>query len=144
MAIKTPAYFVYYAKTYKLESTPDGGLAGYLLNLKTGDFEERNDLIDKVLWATTGEIDPVDEASFIDGTEIARAEYLRGDGPIFALYETIEGLHDQAEAEGRRVAKDELALIRSLRRRTFKMWEEEFARRAAGEPPTFGYRSLAV
>lgn len=135
--VQTPSYHTYYNKTYRIDSTPEGGLTGHLLDLETGEFKENNRLIDTVLFNRGGEIDSVDEAEFMDVTEQERAHYLRGDGPIFALYDTIKGIYDQAKSEGRRVTKDELALIKSLRRRTFGLWEEEFARRAAGEPPTF-------
>jgi hypothetical protein len=37
----------------------------------------------------------------------------------------------------------ELAEVLSLRHRTFQMWEDEFARRAAGEAPSFTYTSVA-
>jgi hypothetical protein len=69
-----------------------------------------------VYHATSGEISKVDEDEFIDDTEITRADYLNGDDP------------------------QELALIKALRR-TFTMWEQEFARQAAGEPPTNTYTS---
>ncbi|MDT7724707.1 MAG: hypothetical protein QOI21_1283 [Actinomycetota bacterium] len=135
--VQTPSYFTYYNKTYRIDATPEGGLTGHLLDLETGEFKENNRLIDTVLFNRAGEIDAVDEAEFIDATERERARYLRGDGPIFALYDTIKGLYDQAKSEGRRVTKDELALIKSLRRKTYQLWEDELARRAAGEPPTF-------
>jgi hypothetical protein len=135
--VETPAYFIYFNKTYRIDSTPEGGLVGHLLDLGTGEFKPNSRHIDTVLFNRSPEIDSVDELEFIDATERERAHYLRGDGPIFALYDTIQGLYDQAKAEGRRVSKEELALIKSLRRKTYQLWEDEFARRAAGEPPTF-------
>jgi len=135
--VQTPSYFVYYNKTYRIDSTPEGGLTGRLLDLATGEFKEENRLIDTVLFNRKPEIDSVDEAEFVDQTEQERMHYLRGEGTIFALYETIAGLYAQAKSEGRRVTPEELALIKSLRRRTYQLWEDEFARRAAGEPPTF-------
>lgn len=139
----TPQYFAYYNKTFFMEtSTIDNLDRGYLLNLRSGDFDERNDLIREVLFATTEDIHPRSHDDFIVNTEELRAHYLRGDGPIFALYETIAGIHEQREAENRRFSDQERALIRTLRHRTFQMWTEEFKRRAAGEAPTFQYNSI--
>jgi hypothetical protein len=135
--VETPMYFEYYNKTYRIDSTPEGGLTGHLLDLATGEFKENNGLIDDVLFNRKPEINSVDEAQFVDQTEQERMHYLRGDGTIFALYETIAGLYDQAKREGRRITREELALVRSLRRRTYQLWEDEFARRAAGAAPTF-------
>jgi hypothetical protein len=142
MAIETPSYFVYYNRTYRIDSTPDGGLTGYLLDLETGEFEQTAEPIDDVLFNRKPEIRSVDEARFIDETEQARSYYLRGDGPVFALYDTINGLYDQAKAEGRRLGPEEKALIKSLRRKTYQLWEDELARRAAGEPPSFPVKTI--
>ncbi|WP_414936546.1 hypothetical protein [Amycolatopsis sp. cmx-11-51] len=136
--IETPAYFTYYAQTYRVDATPDGGLTGYLLNLRTGEFEEDPSHVREVLRAmASSDISKVPEQKFVQETELARARYLKGDGPIFALYETIDGLYEQARREERGTQPQEIALIQSLRKRTFEMWAEESARRAAGEPPSF-------
>jgi hypothetical protein len=142
MAIETPAYFVYYNKTYRVDATPEGGLTGHLLDLETGEFERAPELIDDVMFNRKPEIRTVDEARFIDETEQARSYYLRGDGAVFALYDTINGLYDQAKAEGRRISAEEKALIKSLRRKTYQLWEDELARRAAGEPPSFPVKTI--
>ncbi|RZQ65023.1 hypothetical protein [Amycolatopsis suaedae] len=143
MALTTfPRYYEYYKKTFRIDETPDGGMVGYLHNWDTGRFDQRTDLIDKVLFATSNpEISRLDEDEFLDETERKRASYLQGDGPIFALYETINGLYAAAKSEGRRLTAEEWALVMSIRRRTFRMWDEEFARQDAGEPPSFAYRS---
>lgn len=136
--IETPGYFTYYAQTYRVDSTPDGGLTGYLLNTRTGEFDEDPSHVREVLWAmASSDISKVSEEKFVQETELARAYELKGTGPIFALYETIDGLYDQAERENRRLTPQESALIKALRKRTFKMWEDELARRAAGQPPSF-------
>ncbi|RSM82283.1 hypothetical protein DL991_05200 [Amycolatopsis sp. WAC 01375] len=136
--IQTPSFYTYFGKTYRIESTPDGGLTGYLLNLRSGEFDEKPEHVREVMWAmASSDISKVSEEKFVQETERARERYLKGSGPVFALYETIDGLYQQARRENRRVEPQESALIRSLRKRTFKMWEDELARRAAGEPPTF-------
>jgi hypothetical protein len=142
MTTPMPRYYKYYNRTYKLDRLPNGNIAGFLLNLHTGAFEENNDHIFEVRFDNAPEIRSLDEARFIEETERERQRYLRGDGPIFALYDTIQAILDQVRAENRRISPEERALIVSLRRRTFQMWDEEFARRAAGEPPTFEFRSV--
>jgi len=142
MTVETPSYFKHYATPFKLVSTADGGLAGYSLHRRSGRFVKDNDKIDDVLWAQAGEIGPISYEGFVTETEALRRKYLRGDGPIFALYGTIDAMKSVAEEEGRRLARPELDLMRALYKRTFKMWEEEFARRDAGEPPSFTYATV--
>jgi hypothetical protein len=141
MAFQTPMFYKYYSQTYRIDSTPDGGLKGTILNLRTGFFEEDQDSshIRELIWSTTESNirGPFNEEKFIRETEVERNQYLTGDGPIFALYETIRGIDDVAVREGRRRTKQETALIHALQKRTFKMWEDEAARRAAGQAPTF-------
>lgn len=140
MTIETPSYFLYFGRTFVIDSTPDGGLAGSLLNWDTGEFEPDHEPIQKVLFATSdSDISALSRERFVQRTERIRRE-LTGDGPIFALYETIDSIHAQAKAENRRVTDEELDLIESIQRRTFAMWEDELARRAAGEPPSFTVR----
>lgn len=136
--IQTPSFYKYFGKTYRVESTSDGGLTGYLLNPRTGEFDEKPEHVREVMWAmASSDISKVPEEKFVQETERARAYELKGSGPIFALYETIDGLYAQAKSEDRRLEPQESALIMALRQRTFKMWEDELALRAAGQPPTF-------
>jgi len=139
MAFQTPMFYKYYSQTYRIDSTPEGGLKGTILNLRTGFFEEDSSHIRELIWSTTESNirGPFDEDRFVQETESERSQYLTGDGPIFALYETMLGIDDVAVREGRRRTKQETALIHALQKRTFKMWEDEAARRAAGQAPTF-------
>ncbi len=68
-------------------------------------------------------------------------EHLRGTGPVFALYDTITAIFEQRRTEQRHLSPDERALITSLFQRTYKMWEDEFARQDAGQAPSFSYTS---
>lgn len=142
MTLPMPLFFKYFNKTYKLDRRANGNVHGSMLNLHTGAFEDNNQHIDDVLFATSeAEIRTINEDRFVQQTKIERQRYLRGDGPIFAFYDTIKGINDQALAENRKYAPEERALIVTLRKRTFQIWEEEFARRAAGEPPSFEFTS---
>jgi hypothetical protein len=140
MAFQTPMFYKYYSRTYRIDSTPDGGLVGFLLDLRTGFFVQDSSHIREVIWSTTESNigGPFAEDRFVQETERERDFHLTGDGPIFALYETVAGLHEQArKRESRRLEPQESALVQSIYQRTFKMWEDEAARRAAGEAPTF-------
>ncbi|HET6289119.1 MAG TPA: hypothetical protein VFG15_20525 [Amycolatopsis sp.] len=140
--IEIPVYFDFYHSTYRVDTTPDGSLAGYLLNLRTGRIDEDNSRIRTVLHAREEDIEVVGEDRYVELTEARRAHHLRGDGPIFALYETIQAIHDAADQASRPLEPAEDAMIRVTRARTFRMWEQEFARRDAGEPPSFRFWSL--
>ncbi|MEC3974644.1 hypothetical protein [Amycolatopsis sp. H20-H5] len=141
MSIETPSFHQYYAKTYRVDATADGGLTGHLLNLETGAFDQDDSRITEVLRAgSSSDISRLDEAEFIVETERARSWQLTGDGPIFALYDDIEALHELAKQERRAFTAPERARLAELRNRTFTLWEEEFARRAVGQAPTFDYR----
>ncbi len=131
-------FFRYYAKTYRIDRTPGGRQRGTILDLTTGLFVEDTENLGEVLGATTtSHIAGLSEERFVQVSEAARNRYLVGDGPIFALYETVNGIDALAVKEGRSRTPDETALIKALYKRTFKLWEEEAARRAAGEPPSF-------
>ncbi|MFK0243244.1 hypothetical protein ACIQUM_00985 [Amycolatopsis azurea] len=133
MTIRTPLFYSYYARTYRIDTTADGGLIGHILNLDTGEFDEDNTRLREVLHAGgTSDIDSIGEAEFVQETEAARGDNLSGGGPIFALYDTIRAL-------GR--SPQELALVHSLRTRTYGLWEAELARRASGQPPSFSVAS---
>ncbi|MEU4639151.1 hypothetical protein [Micromonospora sp. NPDC023814] len=127
-----PAYFSYYKSPVKMVGTPDGGIRAWRLSHATGGWEPADDLIEEILFAVGGEISSLTVDSFVEWTEHDRGRYLRGEGPVFALYETIRAIVESAQAEGRQLTTKELALVRGIRRRTFVMFEEELQR--AGDP----------
>ncbi|MCI4064403.1 hypothetical protein MRQ36_18065 [Micromonospora sp. R77] len=127
-----PAYFSYFWSPVKMMPTPDGGLTAWRLSIDTGGWETANDLVDEILFAVGGEISVLTADQFIQYTEHDRGRYLRGDGPVFALYETVRAIEDAADTERRRLTPQEQALVRGIRRKTFVMFEEELQR--AGDP----------
>jgi hypothetical protein len=139
--VDTPSYFKYYGRPFVLDTDSEGNWTGHLLNTATGEFERDDRPVPEVLLATsTSEVAVLTRERFIWRTEQER-ERLEGDGPVFALYDTVNAIYEQARREGRKsITDEERALVRSIRRRTFAMWEHEMARRAAGEPPTFTVR----
>jgi hypothetical protein len=131
--MRLPRFFEYYGSSLKLVETPDGGVTGWRLSDKTGGWEPANNLIDRALFAGGGEeIYEISPDEFVWLTEQERGRYLDGDGPVFALYKTVEALQDTIRAERRYPTPHEQALITGIRRRTFVMFEEQLQQ--AGDP----------
>ncbi|MGQ5260221.1 hypothetical protein ACTWLT_05635 [Micromonospora sp. ZYX-F-536] len=127
-----PSYYLYYQSPVKIVETPDGGARVWRVLIDTGGWQEKNDLFVEITLGVGGEIFRRTAEDFVQEVEAFRAHYLTGDGPIFALYETVRSLQDLADAEGRHLTTKERALVRGIRRRTFVMFEEQL--RAAGDP----------
>ncbi|MFE9688697.1 hypothetical protein [Micromonospora sp. NPDC005806] len=125
-------YFDYYETPVKLVPTPEGGLAAWRLDRETGGWQPANDLVDEILFAMGGDIFVRSPERFVQRTEEERGRYVKGEGPIFALYETVRAIEDAAIAEQRPYTVEEVALITGIRRRTFVMFEEQL--RQAGDP----------
>ncbi|MDZ5445231.1 hypothetical protein U2F26_21275 [Micromonospora sp. 4G57] len=112
--------------------TADGGVAGWRLSWDTGGWQPANNLIDKVLFVGGDEIDEITRDEFVQRTEHDRGRYLKGEGPVFALYETVRAIEETLGREQRYPTLREQALISGIRRRTFVMFEEALQR--AGDP----------
>ncbi|MEU5946049.1 hypothetical protein ABZ793_10865 [Micromonospora sp. NPDC047465] len=129
---RLPAFFSYYETPLKLISDEVGQIQGWRLSRKTGGWERADELVRKVLFVGGDEIEELSRDEFIGFTEHDRGRYLRGSGPIFALYETVSAIEEQADAERRPLTPHEAALVTGIRRKTFVMFEEELRR--AGDP----------
>ncbi|XVV00404.1 hypothetical protein ACQPW3_23525 [Actinosynnema sp. CA-248983] len=136
------SYYMYYDRTLVVERLADGTRRGFLLDWDTGEFEPADEhVLLRVRGAsTTADISGIDEDEFVLRTELVREDRLTGDGPIFALYAAIDTLYARKDAERRRFTEDEFEVVTHIRRRTFALWEQEAARRARGEQPTFTAR----
>ncbi|MDR7279181.1 hypothetical protein [Catenuloplanes atrovinosus] len=127
-----PYYFLYYKVPGKMVATSEGGAAIWRLSGEAGGWEPRNDIADDILYGTTQEVNVLTREEFVQKTEAVRGRYLRGEGPVFALYDTIRGIEEVAEAENRRLSDRERLLVEGLRRRTYVMFETELL--AQGDP----------
>ncbi|MFG1720021.1 hypothetical protein ACGFII_15465 [Micromonospora chalcea] len=125
-------FFLYYDSPVKLVETADGGVASWRLSLDTGGWRAANNLVDRVLFGRDDEIFEIDPEEFVWYVEQERGLSLRGDGPIFALYETVRAIQDTLREERRYPTPQEQALIKGIRRRTFVMFEEQLQQ--AGDP----------
>jgi hypothetical protein len=130
--VELPAYFEHYDTPVKLVATPDGGYAAWKLDRSTGGWLSAEDLVDDVIGGVGGEIYVRSAGAFVQHVERLRGRYLRGEGEIFALYETVRALEAPAVAERRPFTTEEAALVTGIRRRTFVMFEEQLQR--AGDP----------
>jgi hypothetical protein len=137
--IELPRYYDYHNNAFKMVEISDGSLRGYLLNFDTGRFEIANSLLQKILFSRGEDISNIDESEFVRITEINRKRYLDGEGEIFALYKQIDDWFTQRDKLPRDEWLNKRDLISELRRRSFRMWEDEFAHQKAGEPPSFRY-----
>jgi hypothetical protein len=131
--LRFPAYHTHLGRPVKLLPSPDGGLAMWDYDEETGGWEPANHLVDEVLFAVGGEVSgPMSKDRFIQKVEAERALYVEGEGPIFALYETVRAIEDASDEEGRDLTPTEAALVAGLRRKTYAMFEAELVRR--GDP----------
>ncbi|MEU8393086.1 hypothetical protein [Micromonospora sp. NPDC048842] len=116
----------------KIVETPDGGARVWRVAIDTGAWQEKNDLFSEIVFDIGGDVFRRTPEDFVQEVEAFRAHYLEGEGPIFALYETVRSIQLIADAEARHETPKEQALIRGIRQRTFVMFEEQL--RAAGDP----------
>ncbi|MEV6372640.1 hypothetical protein [Micromonospora musae] len=126
----------------KIVATPEGGARVWKVSIDTGGWVEQNQLFEEILLAIGGEIFTRSVDEFVQEVEAYRGHYLRGEGPIFALYETVRAITDAQARERRYPTPTEIALIEGVRRRTFVMFEEELQR--AGDPgadPSLGQQA---
>ncbi|MFD6634887.1 hypothetical protein ACFWDN_03620 [Micromonospora chalcea] len=130
--VELPAYFEHYDTPVKLVATPDGGHAAWKLDRSTGGWRLADELVDDVIGGVGGEIYVRSADAFVQHVEQVRGRYLSGEGPIFALYETVRALAAPAIAERRPFTAEEAALIKGIRRQTFVMFEEHLQQ--AGDP----------
>ncbi|MEV0464138.1 hypothetical protein AB0I30_24435 [Nocardia tengchongensis] len=138
---ESPSFFRFRNGTIRLEEPEHGTVIGQRLNIRTGAFEpaSREDIDEVLKPGADLDFSELSEERFVRETEEARSTYLRGDGPIFDVYREVDAIFERAEQERRRLAPEERERIADLYRTTFRTWQEEFARRTAGEAPTFRY-----
>ncbi|MEM8534912.1 MAG: hypothetical protein AAGF95_28995 [Chloroflexota bacterium] len=127
-----PRYYIYYSRPVKMVRTAEGRVQVLKMNWETGDFEPGIELVDELFAAREQEIFRIDdEEEFIQELERARGRHVQGEGPVFALYETINALVETMRNERRVFTDEERALVRGLRRQTHVLFEEHLAQQRA-------------
>ncbi|MFG3710044.1 hypothetical protein [Micromonospora sp. NPDC047730] len=127
-----PSFYSYYESPVKFVRTPDGGVAAWRLSKDNGGWVPADHLIRKILLVGGDEIEELTREEFVQLTEHDRGYYLRGEGAVFALYETVRAIQDVLASERRYPTPTETALIAGIQRRTFVMFEEQLQR--SGDP----------
>lgn len=141
-SLEYPKYFIYNDRPVVHIKTADGGMDCLGMRYSTGEFDRMMEYADgrdnRDAW-----VSEVSRDEFIQCIEATRAEYLKGDGPVFTLYEMIDGLIEVPREQGQRISEESLALIRSLRKKTHELFEADLlAQGRTGTPNEDG--SLAV
>ncbi|MCX4474228.1 hypothetical protein OOK41_28640 [Micromonospora sp. NBC_01655] len=132
-----PSYYRYYASPVKIVTSVDGGAQVWRVSIDTGGWLQENDLFEEIVFAVGGEVFTISPDRFVQEVEAYRGRYLSGQGPIFALYETVKAIVDAGARQGRRLTEREAALVRGIRRKTFVMFEEQLQREGdPGADPT--------
>jgi len=131
-----PLYFSYFTRPVKILEAPDRVLVAWALDWDTGGWVPADELVTEILGATYQDVFRLTPQMFVDEVEGERGARLSGDAPVFALYETINSILDTAQSEDRIMTDEERALVTGLRRKTYRMFEEELRRRGdpAAEP----------
>lgn len=119
-----PAYYSYYDSPVKVVAAEDGSPQVCRIAMETGGWQRDDSILDELVFATAGEISKRSAEEFVQDVERYRSDYLSGDGPVFALYETAAAILDSARRERRSPTAKEQAIVRGIRRRTFVMFEE--------------------
>ncbi|MFI0350664.1 hypothetical protein [Actinomadura sp. 9N407] len=136
MAARYPEYYLYEETPVVFVEPPGGGLDCLVLSSSTGGFERDLEYVTKIRFGTTADIRTLSRTEFVQRVEEFRGRWLRGDGPVFALYETIGGIEQNARDEARRLTDEEAALVHTLRLRTHELFEAGL--QAEGRPGTPG------
>ncbi|MEU7614723.1 hypothetical protein AB0B27_01205 [Micromonospora rifamycinica] len=127
-----PRYYSYYDSPVKVVSAEDGTPQVWRIAMETGGWQRDDSILGELVFATAGEVSRRSAEDFVQDVERYRSEYLSGEGPVFALYETAAAILDTAQGERRKPTAREQAIVRGIRRRTFVMFEESL--RSTGDP----------
>ncbi len=115
-------YYIVGVVPVKFVRQPDGGLAVLKMNYDTGAFEFDASLLERIQYARDG-VETVSADEFVQYVEGIRARRLSGDGPVYALYQLVNGIEEVARDEGRELTPDEEALIAELRRKSHALFQ---------------------
>ncbi|HEU4328286.1 MAG TPA: hypothetical protein VFS21_34430 [Roseiflexaceae bacterium] len=90
---------------------------------KTGRFVPGEEYLAEVTMST-GDVEEVDEAEFIQHVERLRRRDIAPQGALAPLYELINATEDVARSAGRKLTAEERALVASLQRQTYQLFED--------------------
>jgi hypothetical protein len=135
---RAPEYYLYEEWPVVFVEPPGGGLDCLAMNADTGEFQREMRYYRDIRTRLDANVDRVSRDEFVQWVERQRGKHVRGEGPVFALYETIRAVEDTARDEGRTLTDEERALIHTLRRRTHEMFEAAIRERGGTGVPSGG------
>jgi hypothetical protein len=130
-----PQYYVDEQRPVVFAQRADGGLDVLALSPETGGFERDKSYAEKIWLGTTANSETVSREEFVQRVEEYRRRHLTGEGPVFAVYETIAGVLDNARAAGRWPTDEGKALVPSLRAHVHELFEADLRGRGLIETP---------
>lgn len=117
-------YYLFGDRPVKLVSVDDNAGRQILkYDWDSGFFIPGSDYLQKILFAKD-EVEAIAEAEFIAATETLRRTHFEGDNPVFALYQLVEAVLENAQSENRALRADEEALIAGINEKTYPLFEE--------------------
>ncbi|MBA9001805.1 hypothetical protein [Thermomonospora cellulosilytica] len=120
---REPEYYLYEEWPVVFVEPPGGGLDCLAMNADTGEFQREMRYYRDIRTKLDANVDRVPREEFVQWVERQRGRHVKGEGPVFALYETIQAVEDTAREQGRTLTDEERALIHTLRLRTHEMFE---------------------
>ncbi|MBD2767759.1 hypothetical protein IC235_07625 [Hymenobacter sp. BT664] len=123
MAVDLPEYYIVVERPIKVVPTEDGGLNVLKYNFETGRFDYGMKYLSRVRFGKD-DVEQVSEEEFVQHVEKLRGSSLKGEGTVYVLYELINAIEGVAKEKGASLTMEEKALIVSLRRETYQLFEE--------------------
>ncbi|HEX2312748.1 MAG TPA: hypothetical protein VHJ17_03390 [Thermomonospora sp.] len=129
-------YYLYEEWPVVFVEPPGGGLDCLAMDAATGEFRREMRYYRDIRQKLDADVDRVSRDEFVQWVERQRGRHVKGEGPVFALYDTIQAIQDSARDAGRTLTAEEQALIRTLRIRTHALFEEAIRERGGTGVPT--------
>ncbi|GET35957.1 hypothetical protein [Microseira wollei] len=123
MEADLPEYYIVVERPIKVVSTKDGGMTVLKYNFETGGFDYGMEYLSRVMFGKD-DVEKVSEEEFVQHVEKLRGSSLKGEGTVYDLYQLINDMEDDAKEKGEDLTVEDKALIVSLRRRTYQLFEE--------------------
>ena len=125
MEEQLPEYYIVVERPVKVVATEDGGMTVLKYNFETGQFDYGMEYLSRLRFGKD-DVEKVSEEAFVQHVEKLRGRAVKGEGPVYVLYELINAMEDDAEEKGQALTMEEKALIVSIRRQTYELFEEMY------------------
>jgi hypothetical protein len=120
-----PEYYIVVERAIKLVPTEDGGMTVLKYNFETGRFDYGMEYLSRVMFGKD-DVENVSEDEFVQHVEKLRGRALKGEGTVYDLYDLINAIEDNAKEKGQELTMEDKALIASIRRQTYELFEKTY------------------